>query len=288
MSGCTAFRSWTPAVLAVLAGVLGCQSAAPIPEPQAGAVAGLVPTELENRATAIQRDPEAYLLQVLENCRRLEQYTLTFIRHERRGLLHRMFGPEHIEAAFRRDPFSVHLKWTDENIKYYESVYVAGGDRDVVRFITRWWSPPLLPPPRINVVDVMTPVRFGESQRPLTDFGLERLMERTLDTLVAAGDAVIVRYEGVVTLPDHGPVVHHIHIELPQSVKAVPIQELYIDVRTDLPAGTVLKTPSGKVDAAYFYRDLDVNVELTPFDFLLEPERAELEASATSQPAGAS
>ena len=53
---------------------------------------------------------------------------------------------------------------------------------------------------------------------------------------------------------------------LPTTLKKVPIQELYIDFETDLPAGTVLTYPSGKIDAAYFYRDLDTNVELTDED----------------------
>ena len=108
-----------------------------------------------------------------------------------------MFGPEHILCWFRRQPFSIRMKWQDEDLKYLESVYVAGQPGDKVRFVTRWWVPPLLPPPGINRVDLQTPVVWGESKRPLTDFGLERLMEQSVESLDAAGENVVVTYEGL-------------------------------------------------------------------------------------------
>lgn len=258
---------------ASLATLAGCTAQHDI-EPRLGLAQGVLPAELENRAEAVRQDPVAYLHQVADRCRALRQYTLKFTRHERRGLLRILYGPEHIQCWFRREPFSVRMKWLDEDIKYGESAYVEGQADNKVRFVTRWWSPPLLPPPQINTVDLQTPVVWGESKRPLTDFGLERMMERTLASLERAGDHVIVRYEPPLVLPESGRAVHHLHLEYPPTQHRVPIQELYIDVLTDLPAGTVLKFPAGTIDAAYFYMDIDPAVTLTDDDFRLEVERA--------------
>ena len=216
-------------------------------------------------------------------CRTLEQYTLRFTRYERRGLFARLYGPEHIRCRFRREPFSIHMKWLDENLKYFESTYVEGEQGDKVRFVTRWWSPPLLPPPRVNKVGLYTPVTWGEAKRPLTDFGLERMMEQTLASLEAAGEDVVVTYEGLVRLPGMEAAVHHLHLAYAPGQRRTPIQELYIDMATDMPVGTVLTLASGKLDAAYFYEDLDADVELTDEDFLLEVERERTKAVTDSE-----
>lgn len=251
----------------------GCATTPDI-APKPGTVVGLLPAEAEARAEAVRADPVGYLRRVAQRCRMLDQYTLTFIRYERRGFFRQMHGPEHIQCWFRQSPFSVRMKWLDEDLKYDESTYVAGRHDDKVRFVTRWWSPPLKPPPGINEVQLMTPVTWGESKRPLTQFGVEQMMARTLASLERAGDDVVVRYEGLRQLPDDGPTAHFIHLEYPASQHKVPIQELYINVATDLPAGTVLKFPDGRIDAAYYYRDIDTGVALTDADFLLDVERA--------------
>ncbi len=281
------FRRLVAVMLAAAAVCLlpGCGTRPNI-EPRPGPVKGLLPAEVENRAEAVRRDPVAYLRKVAQRCRGLDQYTLTFTRYERRGLLQMLYGPEHITCWFRRQPFSIRMKWLDEDLKYGESVYVAGQGGNKVRFVTRWWTPPLTPPPGINTVDLQTPVIWGESKRPLTDFGLERLMERTLASIERAGDDVIVTYRDPLLLSDDGPTVHDIHLEYPAARYKVPVQDLYIDVATDLPAGTVLKLPSGDIDAAYFYADLDANVSLTDADFLLEAERkTPADGPTTSAPA---
>lgn len=257
---------------AALALLAGCASTPKI-EPRPGQVRGLLPAEADARAEEVRRDPVAYLQRVGANCRALKQYTLTFTRLERRGLLQLLYGPEHVECWFRREPFSLRMKWLDKDSKYTESGYVSGFEEDKVRFVTRTWTPPLLPPPAVNKVDLQTPVIFGETKRPMTDFGLERMMERTLDSYRKAGDDVVISYEGLVQLDKDGPTLHHLHLEYPSSRYRVPIQELYIDVATDLPAGTILKYASGEIDASYFYADVKAGVKLTAADFLLEPER---------------
>ncbi|MGE0480648.1 MAG: DUF1571 domain-containing protein [Phycisphaerae bacterium] len=242
------------------------QSAAGTPQPTAAAGA--------NPATpskAIARDPLAYIRQVAENTRRLAQYTVTFTRSERRGLLRQLQGPERIAAWFRRSPFSVRLKWLDENIKYGESVYVAGVAGNKVRFIPRAGFLGL--PPAVTLVDLQTPVTWGESRYPLTTFGLERLMERTLETLDRAGPEAIVTYHGVVPLPDDGRAAHHLHLAYPQDRFPECFVDLYVDARNDLPAASVLRRADGRLEAAYNYNALDANVTLKDDDFVLDAER---------------
>lgn len=236
-------------------------------------VSGLTAAEADTRADRVRQDPAGYLRQVLAKCGELKQYALEFTRYERRGLLNRLQGPEHIQCWFRRDPFSVRMKWLDEDMKYLESTYVAGQFDNQVRFVTRWAIPLLLPPPAVNKVDLRTPVIWGESKRPMTDFGLERLMEQTVTSMDGAGDAVVVTYQGLFELPETGATVHHIRLVYSDAQHPVPIQELYIDTKNDVPSGTVLKHTDGRIDAAYFYKDLDTNVQLTDQDFLLESER---------------
>lgn len=269
----------------VAAGLLtGCAGRPPI-EPQPGVIKGLTPAEADARAEVVRQDPVAYIQRVGEKCRTLQQYTLLFTRQERRGLLGILSEPEHIRCWYRRQPFSVRMKWLDEELKYGESVYGEGQADNKVRFVTRWWVPPLLPPPAVNKVDLETPVTWGESKRPLTDFGLERMMDRTLDSLNRAGSDVTVTYEGLLQLPDNGPTTHNLHLEYPPSKYKTPVQDLYIDITTDLPAGTILKLANGNIDAVYYYYDLNTHAKLTDADFLLEAERPAAEKTAKTPPA---
>lgn len=247
-------------------------------EPRLGQPTGLPAAEADARADAVRRDPIGYLRKVTDNCRALEQYTLTFTRQERRGLLKLLYGPERITCWFRRQPFSIRMKWLDPKVKYGESTYVEGRKGNKVRFVPRHGLFGL--PPRITAVDLQTPVTWGEAKYPLTTFGLERLMERSVRTMETAGDDVVVTYHGLMALRASERTVHHLRLEYSPTRYEVSIQDLYIDVETDLPAATVLKYPSGRLDAAYLYEDLDRNVTLTDGDFLLEAERERGDATA--------
>ncbi len=262
-----------PRLLAALAltPLFGCADGVKF-EPKTGQIGGPAAAEVDARAERVRRDPKEYLRSVLERTRQLRQYTLEFTRYERRGLFQQLIGPERIECWFRRQPFSIRMKWLDPDVKYGESTFVSGQKDDKVRFIPRNGFLGL--PPMLTIVDLQTPVTWGESKRPLTDFGLERLMERTLESMAEAGPNVFVSYKGLARLTDDGPAVHHLHLEYSDRQHVVPLQDLYIDALTELPAGTVLKFADGKVDAAYFYDKLNSQVELADDDFLLDAERA--------------
>jgi len=272
--------------LAVLVLLLsGCPARPSRVAPQPPPTNALLPAEADARAEVVRRDPAAYLHRVAFICQSLDQYTLLFTRTERRGFFQQLYGPEHIRCWFRRRPFSVRMQFLDAGSRYTASAYAEGQAENKVRFVTRRWMIGLLPPPQVNHVDLLAPVTWGESKRPLTEFGLERLVQRSLEFFHAAGGDALLTYEGVLHLPETGPLVHHLRQQYPAGRYRVPIQELYIDVATDWPVGTVFKLASGQIDASYFYTEIDTQVRLTDDDFLLDAERGATQP--TSRPAAA-
>ena len=90
--------------------------------------------------------------------------------------------------------------------------------------------------------------------------------------------------EGLAQLPESSRLVHHLYFEYPNWKHKAPIEELYVDVETNLPAAAYLRYKSGRLDAAYIYDDVNADVSLTDDDFLLEVERDAGASEAT--PAG--
>lgn len=218
-----------------------------------------------------ERDSLAYLHFVHAQTQRLAQYTVLFTRHERRGLLGALHGPERIRCWFRRSPFSIRMKWIDDP-KYGESTYVAGQFDDRVRFVPRHGFLGL-PPMRVTV-GLHTPVIWGEATHPVTDFGLERLMEQTLESLKDVEHPVQMAYMRDIELPGYPKRVHGIRMEYSPLDRRAPIHELLIDPGTHLPVQTVVRSADGQLDSSYRYDELNTNVTLTDEDFLLDVERS--------------
>lgn len=247
----------------------GCASPQPIatePRPESPASSAEPPS-----ASLAQRDPIAYLHAVAAKTATLTHYTVLFTRQERRGLgpFRSLQAPEAIQCWFRREPFSVRMKWLDPDIKYGESTYVEGQERNKVRFVPRYGLFGL--PPGLVRVNVMTPVAWGESRYPVSEFGLEKLMKQTLETL-ARFPAATVWYGGPASSPFSDRDAHRIRIDYPLEGNPAPVQELYFDVQTHLPLATVMLFPDGSIDTAYGYANLDTNVRLSDADFLLDAE----------------
>ncbi len=247
--------------------LLGCQT------PQT-----TVATEVDPPAPAVDqplavRDPRAYVSHVAERCRALEQYTMIFTRTERRGLFQQLEGPERIRVWFRRSPFSVRMKWLDEDIKYGESTFVEGEHNNEVRFVTRWWSPPLKPPPQVNSFDVKMPVLLGEARRPLTEFGLEKMMDRIWAAVERSGDRVLISARGPEPLRPDGPMVYRLDLAFEPGLVSNPKQTLSIHADTNLPAGVILMREDGTLESEYIYEEIDEHAPLSAEDFLLTVER---------------
>ncbi len=271
-----------------LASTAGCAAKRTI-SPVAGPLDGIAPEQADTRAEVVRKDPVAYLHKVAKNCRALQQYTVMFTRQERRGLgfFKTLREPELIACKFRREPFSIYMKWLDPDIKYGESTYVAGREDNKVRFVPRHGLFGL--PPSITRIGLRTPVIWGESRYPLTDFGLERMMERTFASIERAGDDWTILYQGLTKLSETDRVAHYLRLEFPPSQHKTPIQELFVDIETDLPVCTRILYHSGKLEAAYVWADVNTDVTFTEEDFLLDAEREQRDeqtqaATASDEP----
>lgn len=221
----------------------------------------------------IAADPVAFLRQVADKTRELEAYRLTFYRQERLG--NRLGVMEEIKTTFRQEPFSVHFEWPDERMPYYESLYVQGRHDNQVIVRERKAALPFMRP-TVRSVDIGFPVKIGRAKGPVTDFGMQRMIERTLvpldDPQVARNTTLV--YQGIVNLEPMELPAHHLRIDRPKTPGLhYTHQDLYFDAETLLPAGTDLYLPGDVLDARYRYAHVDTNVTLTDDDFRLrEPQ----------------
>ncbi len=282
---------------ALLAGTLaalvafqaGCAANPPTHAPAGGAATSAAPLTVQGApgesSTAVgadqspprnaarvdpQTDPLAYLAYVRDKTRALEQYTLLLRRQERRGVLKTLSKVERIACWFRRTPFSVRMKWLDDHTNYGETVYVEGRDQSRVRFIPRRGFLGL--PPQVFITDVQSPVRWGVAKRPISDFGLERMMERTLATLAESGSEARVSYAGQRPGPD-GRAVHVLQLRHSAQRYQAPLQELLVDVQSDLPVGSLLRFLDGELESSYIFEAIDASVRLADSDFVMDGER---------------
>lgn len=253
----------------MILGSAGC--AAPRGEAPRAAQPGHETRSASAAESLVRDDPIRFIRAAHARAAALSQYSIVLVRSERRGLLKRFEGPERIQCWFRRDPFSVRMKWLDSDVKYGECVFVRGQHNDQVRFIPRNGFLGLRP--SVVAVDVQTPVVWGEARNPLTDFGLEKMLERTLRSIEKAGEALIVTYHGIDRLDDAAPRAHHLTLQYPPDDFPQNIQELFVDPETNLPLATLILDRDGRLDACYRYSQLDTAVRLTDDDFSLEAER---------------
>ena len=268
-----AFRKQVPlhvprfmgAALVSLVLLIGCADPSPVPHRD-----GNVPRRYADEARRIDADPVNYLRELAERCRTLEQYRLIFHRQERLGgVLQPM---ERIVALYRREPHSVSFQWEDPQAPYCQAVYVQGRDND--KLLIRERKGILFMPPQDRMLDVEDVVELGRSRQPITAFGLEQLIDRTLAPFddPELAPVMTITYKGVVHLEPTGRPAHHLHITRPPlpGVQYTQ-QDFYVDVDTGWPAGTDLWLENGQLDARYLYSDIDTEVSLADWDFELGP-----------------
>ncbi len=265
--------------IALLVGLaVGCtqQQATPAPARPAQVPATqpvLVPVSDAQLAALLKTDPVAALRVIEQRCAALQQYRLTFYRQERLGLLGQMGKTEKIKASFRAEPFSVKFEWPDEDEQLYESVYVRGQNKDKLILRERHGFFPF--PAQVRVVDVAFPGKVGKAKNPITDFGLLRVVQRSLIPFddPAARPLMTITYEGTTTITPTGRTAHYLKIVRPKMKGyAYTRQDMYIDTTTLLPAGTDLFLPDGRLDASYRYGEVDTSVQLTDADFRLSKD----------------
>lgn len=246
---------------------------------------GSVVPGFEAAAHRVAADPLGYIRKTADRAAALKQYKLTFFRQERLGIVPSLHEMEHIAARFRDEPFSVYFKWQDANSEFAQAAYVQGTHADKVLLLPRQGLFGL--PPTVQQYGVQDAVTFHKSRNPITDFGLARMMERTLRRMADADrfGGVKLSYRGVETVGRNLRPAHRFEVLFPkQDPYPNKRMDLYVDARTDLPAGVYLWLPDGKLDAMYLYEDVDPAVALEAADFAIKlpkhgKKRAERSAS---------
>lgn len=261
-------------ISSLMLAAIGCSQSAPVKGPER---LHTQQKRYQREAKRIEAEPVAYLQEVRHRCEQLAQYTMTFYRQERLGLPRRLKPMEEIRATFRAAPFSVKFEWDDPARDFFESVYVAGQNDDKLIVRERHGMPLgfIRLRPQVRVVRVVDSIIWGKAKNPVTDFGLARVMQRTLKRFEdpATADKMGIAYAGVVHLETIQRPAHHLRIDLPPIPGvACNRQDFYIDAETLLPAGTDLWLPNGDLDARYRYTNVQTAVQLTDADFRLSVE----------------
>ncbi len=264
--------------------VAGCQAP---PGGKSGFPGVTAPRVYGTTAEQIARDPVAFLRQVKLRCDAIPKYRLTFYRQERLGVLQTLGKLEKIGVTFRADPFAVRFVWEDPGSPFVESLYVAGQNDD--KLLVRERRGFLGLPPTTYQLDPMAPVRLGQAKRPITDFGLSKLMARTTATIDSPPGGVPARidYPGLTRVEQTGQEAHHLVI-----MRAVapghphPRQDLWIDAKTDLPAGTALYLADGRLDGLYLYADVRPDDSISDRDFRIAAPQPTSSSSSGAGQAG--
>lgn len=269
-----AWRTFAALVPALIATLVPACSAPPAADP--GARRTVAAAGDDAVAKQIERDPVGYLRDVLARCEAMSTYKLTFYRQERLGLFGGLGAVERIQATFRAKPYSVRFEWPEPESYIADSCYVEGENdgKLIVRERHGWMGFP----PTIRKLDPYDPVRYRKSKRPITDFGLAQLMQRTLATIddPPLGQPAEFKYHGIEIVPLSDARAHAIVLTR-AATKDSPCtrQDLWIDEKTRLPAGTRLVLPDGRMDSLYVYENVQPNVAVTDADFRITAPAAD-------------
>jgi len=278
LSGRGVLAGWAVPIVAIVI-LSGCAQSMTGPERAAA--------KRSAEVDAINRDPVGYLRRLYQRCDALEQYRLKFYRQERLGLIPSLGEMEEIDAAFRKEPFSVKFEWADPKMPYFESVYAAGQNDN--KLLVRERRGILLAPPQLRAVDVDLPVKLGMAKNPITAFGLANIAYRTLAPFEdeKLKKVMTVNCEGIVDLEPTGQRAYHLVIERPPTKGyRYTRQDFYVDVSTGWPAGTDLWLKDGQLDARYRYAAVNTDVELTDQDFKTKPPASQPGKTRTKPPGG--
>jgi hypothetical protein len=259
-----------PGVLPFLA-ILGC-AVATAPQIE---MASYGPSEKQAEGEWLQRDPRGYLEDCLERCKEHPQYSLTLYRQERLGLIPALQQPEYIHVLYRARPLSIKMAWLDPGSESAQALYVEGQDERRMQLLPR--RGPFGLPPAVMALDLDAPILWGKAKRRITEFGLARMLERTLEALDRRdqGNPPTIRYLGLKDLEQLDQPAHQLRIDYPpESGAKHAVQDLFIGADTKLPAGTFLWLAGEQLDAAYLYSELDLTPNLKDEDFAINPGAA--------------
>ena len=257
-------------VTVLLAGVAALATAA---APDAGestsadaspASAVVYPESRETLEPTIRRDPLAFLQRARTWAKgHIHEYTGHFQKLERvDGHLQK---PEKMQMKFRREPFSVYLKWVAEPSKGQEAIYVQGKYKGHVQVHPSGLLGVIF---RRVSIDPIGKTARKHSRRPVTMAGMVNmigLVTGQCEEAHARGDLTLT-YEGVRV--EGGRPAYVLKRVLPDG-KGYPCELLVIFIDTEYLVcfRTDAYNWDGELISHYFYTNLDMAPGLTDRDF---------------------
>lgn len=232
-------------------------------------------------AVEVARDAPSTLRQLYrkaaEQIAPMDAYALRLIRRE--VVNGRQTPEEVIHFKFRREPFSVYLKWIGDEAKGREVVYVKG------RYDNKIHSK--LPPGNVllalagsrHALPLDSMLVKGSSRHSITQAGLENLVER-FGLLVDALErnepsAAVMRYLGTLKRPEFEATVEAVeHIIPPGADPLLPRggqKRWYFDARNHLPVLIITHDHTGQEVEYYCHDRIEFPLRLTDDDF--NPDR---------------
>jgi len=222
------------------------------------------PESRETLEPTIRRDPLAFLQRArawAEN--HIHEYTCHFQKLER--VDGRLQKPEKMRMKFRREPFSVYLKWIAEPSKGQEVIYVQGKYKGHVQVHPSGLLGVIF---RRVPIDPMGKTARKHSRRPVTMAGMVNmigLVTGQCEEAHARGDLTLT-YEGVRV--EAGRPAYVLKRVLPPD-KGYPCETLliFIDTETLACVRTDAYNWDGELISHYFYTNLNMAPGLTDRDF---------------------
>jgi hypothetical protein len=235
---------------------------------------GAIP-KADDLETVAKKDPVAFLEHCLRKYQReVKGYRCVMQKQER--LDGKLLPSEEIEVTFRQDPYSALLRWKKGARLADSALYVEGENTEKDK------SQMLVHPAGIAgrlVKSVSRDPRGEEAGKSgryyLTDFGIEKGTQRTLDSWKKARDdgKLTVEFLGETKLKEAGDRTCY---KLRRTDYAKPEEDgvleltIYIDKETLLQVGSVLKGNNDSYIAQYYFRDIKLNPEFTAETFKKE------------------
>jgi len=222
------------------------------------------PESRETLEPTIRRDPLAFLQRARTWAEgHIHEYTCDFLKLER--VDGRLQKPEKMQMKFRREPFSVYLKWVAETSKGQEAIYVRGKYKGLAQVHPSGLLGVIF---RRVGIDPTGKTARKHSRRPVTMAGMVnmiRLITGQCEEAHARGDLTLT-YEGVRV--EAGRPAYVLKRVLPPD-KGYPCEVLVIFIDTAYLAcvRTDAYNWDGELISHYFYTNIDMAPGLTDRDF---------------------
>jgi hypothetical protein len=204
----------------------------------------------------------------LEDClaryeNEVEGYTTTFYKQER--IAGKLKPLEKLDIHFREEPFSVHMKWLEGAHLAQSVLYVEGENNGNMLAKARF-----IPIPVSRSKD--GPDAKASSRYTIDQFGIYLGAKRTVTAMRDARrrGELHVRYEGLFKVPELNDRPCYKFVRSPyRPLEEEGVNELtiYIDQKTGMQLGSVLKDDQGELLASYFFADIQVNPEFKANQF---------------------